>query len=119
VQVRFDPRLSPPSVDRGIGRRLAGDLDDVGHSLPDGAVDDRDLLGRHGRTHQDDGLDAVQGRIQRGRAVETPVTISISSANSSPQNLTTTVLSPQDIQLSWNPSAHDNSGVAADRCAVA
>lgn len=31
---------------------------------------------------------------------------------STPQNLTATVLSPQDIQLSWNPSADGNSGVA-------
>lgn len=70
LQVRLDPCLSAPPVDRGIGRRFAGDLHNVRHALPDSAVDDRDLLARHGRTHQNDGVDAVQGRVQRVRSIE-------------------------------------------------
>jgi hypothetical protein len=59
----------PPGV-RGIGRCLAGDLDDVAHALAGGAVDDRDLLGRDGRADEQDRVDAAHGRVQRVRPVE-------------------------------------------------
>jgi len=70
LQVRLDLCLAAPSADRGIGRCLAGDLDDVAHAVAGGAVDDRDLLGRDGRADEQDRVDAAHGRVQRVRPVE-------------------------------------------------
>ena len=68
--MRLDLCLAAPPADRGIGRCLAGDLDDVAHALAGSAVDDRDLLGWDGRADEQDRVDAAHGRIQRVRPVE-------------------------------------------------